>query len=84
MEDDLSRGEASSQPLELAMARLLSSGYGLSLNDVLSDAREVLTWKGSADDLMSWIEARHHFTAGTAARYLRDLHVGLRSGPEQS
>jgi hypothetical protein len=80
MEDDRTPGESSTPRLQTAVARLIASGYDLSV-DVL-DAVRVSEWQGSNDDLMRWLEERHQFTAGTAARYLRDLHVGLRSGPE--
>jgi hypothetical protein len=79
METPQDEPDSEQELLHTAAARLLASSFDLSIEHVAVDARQVLNWQGSNDDLLTWLEARHSFPAGLAARYLRNLYVALRS-----
>jgi hypothetical protein len=59
------------------LAGLLAGSFGLALTEIATDAHEVAEWHGSNDDLLTSLESRHGFTAGTAAHYLQGLRTGL-------
>jgi hypothetical protein len=70
------------EPLHPGAIRLLTSGFDLSPAEVTIDARQVMKWPGSNDDLLVSISERHHWSAKTTARYLRNLRFALGRRPD--
>ena len=63
---------------EPGVVQLLMTGFDLSRADVTADARRVLQWRSSNDDLFVAISKRHRWPASTTARYLREMWFALR------
>jgi hypothetical protein len=61
----------------------LSQAFGVDPRAVASDALIVTQWHAPADDLMSFLEQKHRWTAATAYRYVRTLRSAeLRQLPD--
>jgi len=82
MEGSKDQSSSQGQLLPAGSAGLLASSFDLQVEDVQADAKLVVQWQGSNDDLLFWLATRHSFGAGTAARYLRGLRVALSARPE--
>jgi hypothetical protein len=70
-------GSTNRELINPRLARLLAVSFGLAVTEITADAHEVAEWHGLNDDLLTTLEARHSFTAGTAAHYLQGLRTGL-------
>ena len=55
----------------------LAQAYGLAKRDVAADALVVAQWRGPSDDLLAFLEKKHHWSAGPAFKYLRTLRRAL-------
>jgi hypothetical protein len=70
-------GSSEEELINPRLARLLAASFGLAVTEITTDAYDVAEWHGSNDDLLTTLESRHGFTAGTAAHYLQGLRTGL-------
>jgi hypothetical protein len=73
-----------SHPFSISIARRIAHAFGFTVADVIVDAQQVIKWDDPADELLVWLEQRHHWQASSAFVYLRALRAALRGGkPDQ-
>jgi hypothetical protein len=66
------------RPIPSGAARQLAISFGLTVTNVMADARDVSTWHGPNDnDLLTSIEARRGLGVQDAAIYVRNLRTAL-------
>ena len=76
--DPFQLNRAQSWSLQSDAAHRLAITFGLTVTDVMADARDVATWRDpSDDDLLSSIGARRRLGVQDAATYLRNLRAAL-------
>ena len=71
-------GSPTEPPISDGAARQIAGTFKVPPADVVLDARQVSAWTGVADDLLVWLEHRHHWTARGALGYLLSLRTALR------
>jgi hypothetical protein len=71
-------GPPTAPPISATAARQIAGTFKVLPAEVVQDARQVAAWTGAADDLLVWLERRHHWTARGALGYLLSLRAALQ------
>jgi hypothetical protein len=70
-------GSPSEPPISTSAARQIAGVFELPLVEVVLDAQQTSAWRGSADELLVWIERRHGWHAHSGLAYLFSLRKAL-------